>query len=137
LSKYRNYQLSSHTPASDIFNRRTKSEDDSIPSVPLRTCIVSYTDSDCKRSVEVIAETLNEAAVLGLKAMNVPSGNLYLLSIDVLVKSPQVYHSISGASLNAWLAQPGKSPKEQALKSRLKELLRGPTGAEPTHKTSG
>jgi hypothetical protein len=60
-----------------------------------------------------------------VKAMNVPSERLHLLSLGVLVKAPQVYHSISGASLNAWLAQPGKNPKEQALKSRLKELLRG------------
>jgi hypothetical protein len=93
-------------------------------AVALKTCVVSYTDSDCKRSVEVMAETLNEAAVLGVKAMNVPSERLHMLSLDVLVKAPQVYHSISGASLSAWLAQPGKSPKEQVLKSRLKELLR-------------
>jgi len=44
--------------------------------------------------------------------------------LDVLVKAPQVYHSISGASLSAWLAQPGKTQKEEALKVRLKELLR-------------
>jgi hypothetical protein len=72
-----------------------------------------------------MAETLNEAAVLGLKAMKVPGDRLHLLSVDVLVKAPQVYHSISGASLSAWLAQPGKSPKEHALKSRLKEMLQG------------
>jgi len=93
--------------------------------VTLKTCVVSYTDCDCKRSVEVMAETLNEAAVLGLKAMNVPSERLHMFTLDILVKSPQVYHSISGASLSAWLAQPGKNPKEQALKSRLKALLRG------------
>jgi hypothetical protein len=56
--------------------------------------------------------------------MNVPSARLHLLSFDILVKSPQVYHSISGAFLGAWLAQPGKSSKEQALKTRLRELLR-------------
>jgi hypothetical protein len=105
---------------------RTKSEYDRISGVPLRTCIVSYSENDCQRSVEVVAETLHEAVALGLKAMAVPSETLHLLSFNVLVKSPQVYHSISGASLSAWLAQPGKNPKEQALKSRLKELLRGP-----------
>jgi hypothetical protein len=31
-----------------------------ITTVTLKTCIVSYTDCDCKRSVEVMAETLNE-----------------------------------------------------------------------------
>lgn len=71
-----------------------------------------------------MAETLNEAAVLGVKTMNVPDERLDLLSLDALVKDPHVYHSISGASLNAWFAQPDKTPKEQALKFRLKELLR-------------
>jgi hypothetical protein len=74
--------------------------------------------------VEVMAETLNEAAVLGLKAMNVPGERLHLLSLEVWVKCLQVYHSISGASLSAWLAQPGKTPKEQALKTRVSELIR-------------
>lgn len=70
-------------------------------------------ERDCKRSVEVMPKTSHEAAVLGVKAMNVPSERLHLLSLDVLVKAPQVYHSISGVSLNACLAQPGKNPKEQ------------------------
>jgi hypothetical protein len=92
----------------------------------LKTCVVSYYDKDFKRSVEVVSETLYEAAVLGVKAMDVPLHRLYLMSIDVLIKSPEVYKSISGAALNAWLAMPGKNPKEQALKSRLSDLLREP-----------
>ena len=92
--------------------------------MPLRTCIVSYYDSDYERSVEVMAETLHEAAALGIKAMEIPRERLHLLSFNVLVKSPQVYHSISGASFGAWLAQPGRGPREQALKDRLTELLR-------------
>lgn len=80
-------------------------------------------NSDFERSIEVVAQTLHEAAVLGLKAMDVPKDALHLLMLDVLVKAPEVYHSISGASLSAWLAHPGKSPKEQVLKARLNELL--------------
>jgi hypothetical protein len=90
----------------------------------LRTCVVSYQDENFKHSVEVTAETLYEAAVLGIKAMNVPRGRLHLLSFDVAVKAPEVWHSISGAKLGAWLAFPGKNPKEQALKSKLEEILR-------------
>lgn len=74
--------------------------------------------------MEVVAETLHEAAVIGLKAMRVPTERLHLLSLDILVQEPRVFHSVSGASLCAWLAQPGKSEKEEALKARLKELLR-------------
>ena len=91
----------------------------------LRTCVVSYCDHHFKHSVEVTAETLYEAAVLGIKAMNVPRNKLHLLSFDILVKAPQVYHSVTGAMLSAWLAQTPKSPKEKVLKNRLGEILRG------------
>ena len=91
----------------------------------LRTCVVSYYDVKCKYSVEVMAETLHEAAVLGIKAMNLPRNTLHLLSLDVLIKEPEVHREISGAVLSAWLAMPGKTPKEQALKDRLSDILRG------------
>lgn len=87
--------------------------------------MVSYYDTNCKYSVEVMAETLHEATVLGIKAMNVKVGTLHLKSFHVLVKQPEVYHEISGAMLSAWLAMPGKTPKEQALKDRLGDILRG------------
>ena len=90
----------------------------------LRTCIVSYSDANCTSSVEVIAETLHEAAVLGIKAMDVPRDRLHLLSIDVVIKTPEVHRSITGALLSAWLSRPGKTPKEQALKVRLSDILR-------------
>jgi hypothetical protein len=57
--------------------------------------------------------------------MNVSTARLHLLSLEVSVKAPQVFHSISVVSLNAWLAQPEKDPNEQQLKNRLKEMLRG------------
>jgi len=89
----------------------------------LRSCVVSYSDINFKHSVEVTAETLYGAAVLGIKAMNVPRDRLHLLSFDVLVKAPEVYHSISGAALGAWLARSGKNKAEKDLKERLHELL--------------
>jgi len=91
----------------------------------LRTCVVSYYDTDCKYSVEVMAETLYEAAVLGIKAMNVRKESLHLKSFSVLIKQPEVYREITGAALSAWLAMPGKTPKEQALKDRLSSIMRG------------
>lgn len=91
----------------------------------LRTCVVSYHDTDCKYSVEVMAETLYEAVVLGIKAMNVRKETLHLKSFDVLIKQPEVYREISGAALSAWLAMPGKTEKEQALKDRLGSIMRG------------
>ncbi len=64
------------------------------------------------------------ASALGIKAMKIPSNRVHMLSFDVKVKAPEVHHSISSASLGAWLTQNGKTPKEQTLKSRLNELLR-------------
>jgi hypothetical protein len=91
----------------------------------LRTCIVTYRSQDSiQHSVQVVAATVYEAAVLGLKALKVPPGIVYNLSIDIRVKSPEAIHTISGAVLNAWLAREGKNPKEQALKDRLHDLLR-------------
>jgi hypothetical protein len=91
--------------------------------VALKTCEVSYSDTTCKYSVEVMAETLYEAIVLGIKAMNVRQDTLHLKSFNVLIKQPEVYREISGAALSAWLARPGKNPKEQLLKQRLREIL--------------
>lgn len=92
----------------------------------LRSCQVSYQDLDgIRHSVGVTAETLYEAAVLGMIAlratgwMNAPN-----LTIEVTVKAPETTHSISNAVLTAWLSRAGKSPREQALKSRLLDLTR-------------
>src|ERR1043165_7810537 len=97
---------------------------DAMPE--LRSCRVSYQDLDgIKHSVEVTAESLYEAAVVGMTAlraagwMNAPN-----LTIDVTVRTPEATHSISNAVLAAWLSRHGKSPREQALKARLLELLR-------------
>ena len=90
----------------------------------LRTCVVSYYDLQCRYSVEVMAETLHEAAVLGIKALQIRQDTLHLIELDVTIKQPEVHRQISGASLGAWLARPGKNSKEQELKKRLGELLR-------------
>ena len=92
----------------------------------IRTCIVSYTDLEgtCHR-VEATAQTLYEAAVLGMNAMRVPDWlNAASLKIDVTVKTPEVTHTIWNSVLAAWLSRTGRSPKEQALKARLQELIR-------------
>jgi len=99
----------------------------------LRSCRVSYQDGDgIRHSVEVTAETLYEAAVLGMTALRAAGWiNAPNLRIDVTVKTPETTHSIGNAVLAAWLSRAGKSPREQALKSRLLELMRhGATGGQ-------
>jgi len=91
----------------------------------LRSCLVSYQDQEnIRHSVEITAETLFEAAALGLKALNIPLKNSGWLAIEIKVKSPETTHTVSGSVLEEWLARQGKNPKEITLKNRLRELLR-------------
>ena len=66
-----------------------------------------------------------ETVALGIKAMKVPRDRLHMPSFSVKVQAPDVWHSVTDAALNAWLVQNGRSPKEQALKSRVAELIKG------------
>jgi hypothetical protein len=92
----------------------------------LRSCIVPYRDPDgVKHSVQVTAESLFEAAILGMKAMKVPNWeNVPNLEIEVRERAPETRHLVWNSVLTAWLARNGKSPKEQALRVRLRELIR-------------
>ena len=44
---------------------------------------------------------------------------------EITVKQPETTRTPSGAVLAVWLARPGKDAGEQALKERLRELMRG------------
>ena len=90
----------------------------------LHACLVSYRDVDgIQHSVEVTAESLYEAAVMGMTALKVEGWqNLPSLEIEVRVRLPETRHTIWNSVLAAWLARPGKTPREQALKSRLRKV---------------
>ena len=92
----------------------------------LRACVVSYQDLDgVTHSVEVTAETLYEAAILGMQALKVPRWwDRPSLKMEVRVRQPETTHTIWNSVLSAWLARNGRTPKEQALKARLNELMR-------------
>jgi hypothetical protein len=92
----------------------------------LRSCTVSYQDLDgITHSVDVTAETLYEAAILGVNALRVPRWqDNPNLKIQVRVRQPETVHEIWNSGLSAWLARVAKSPAEQAVKARLRALLR-------------
>ena len=85
----------------------------------LRTCRVSFQDT------EGIAHSV--AAVLAIKAfraaewMQSGPGNATVLEVSVL--RPVAKHLIRLRELTAWLEANGRTPKEQANKRRLRELL--------------
>jgi hypothetical protein len=77
--------------------------------------------------VEVSAASLYEAAVLALSEFRrtgiaaVTAGPGTRLRVEV--KAPATSHELSVGKLTAWLECSGKTPAEQALKTRLREIL--------------
>ena len=93
-----------------------------------RTCLVSFTDSEgIRHAVEVAASSLYEAVVLAINEFrrcgsteNAPGPATRL---TVTVKTPSTSHEVQSGKIETWLQSAGK-PNEQAIKTRLSELLR-------------
>jgi hypothetical protein len=90
------------------------------------TCIVSFLDLDrVRHSVEVEAEGLYEAAVLGLVAFRKhdlelnPAG---LAQLEVEVRS-SIVHTVPVKRIHQWLEGGARSPKEAVTKDRLRALM--------------
>jgi hypothetical protein len=94
--------------------------------VPLRPCVVSFTDPDgFRHSVEVQAESLYEAVVLATRAFKEHGCAPGLGSqLEVKIQSPVVTHT-SLHKVREWLNGACKSPNEKVTKDRLKGLLAG------------
>jgi hypothetical protein len=87
-------------------------------------CIVSFVDLDgVRHSVEIQAEGLYEAAVLGFNAFRkheaVP-GDLTELQIEV---RSSITHSVNLRKVKDWLQRGVRTPKEAVLKERLRAML--------------
>lgn len=92
-----------------------------------RICIVSFVDvHGIRHSAEVEAESLYEAAVLGVRRLDQDRwieriGPSTVLEIDV--REPSTKHAISLAQVERWLGGATPSPAEAARKAKLKMLL--------------
>lgn len=94
----------------------------------VRPCRVSFTDTDgLTHSARVTAASLYEAAALGVSEfwrcglMDTEPGPATRLT--VFVDGPATAHELPMRKLMAWLEGGGKSPAEQAVKVRPRELL--------------
>jgi hypothetical protein len=95
--------------------------------MPTRVCTVSFVDvRGIRHSAEVEAESLYEAAVLGIRRLThdqwsgkIGNGTVF----DVEVRDPSTRHAISLAQIERGLAGATSNPTEATRKARLKNLL--------------
>src|SRR5437016_13676278 len=90
----------------------------------MAVCIVSFVDLDgIRHSVEVEAEGLYEASVLGLCAFrkhDVEPGAMTQLEVEV---RSSIVHTLSVTKVRECLQRGVRTPKEAVLKERLRALL--------------
>ena len=101
-----------------------------------QTCTVSFFDAEgFRHSVQINAASLFEAAALGLKAFQLAAfldrqpGIATVL--EVSVSQPAVTHHVTIKKLQDWLTSGSKSPSDQSLKIRLREMLGGELASKP------
>jgi hypothetical protein len=90
---------------------------------------VTITDSrGVKHTIEVVADSLFEAAVLGLQVLRkdgwidgVVGG---ATKIDVEVREPVTRHTVTMQQIERWLTGATGSPNERVKKERLRALLK-------------
>ena len=88
---------------------------------------MSFTDSlGIRHSAEISAESLFEAAILGLKVLRAadlkePPGRATVFEIEV--RHPSVRHRVSLLQVARWLNGPANSPRESMKKVHLRKLL--------------
>ena len=95
----------------------------------MKTCRVSFKDLEgIVHAVDVQADTLYEAAVLGLKALK-RSEWIEVIGpgtrIVIAVQEPPVEHFLMFAQLQRWPDGGATNPAELVKKKKLKELLAG------------
>jgi len=90
----------------------------------MAACIVSFVDLDgIRHSVEVDAEGLYEASVLGICAFrkhDLEPGGLTQLEVEV---RSSVTHTLTVTKVREWLQRGVRTPKEAILKDKLRTLL--------------
>ena len=93
----------------------------------LQTCTVSFTGpSGVRHSVEVTAESIYEAAALGVSALRkgawadaIAPGT----ELEIQVREPATCHRLTVRQIQRWCDGVAVSPDETLKKRRLKQLL--------------
>lgn len=101
----------------------------SSPAVGLRSCTVSFVGpTGIRHSVDVTAESLYEAAVLGLNVLRqeewvdkIAPG----VQLEVQVRAPETFHCVTVAQLKRWCEGIAVSPDETLKKWKLLAMMNG------------
>ena len=94
--------------------------------MPLRACTVSFVGpTGVRHCVEVTAESLYEAAILGVSLLRrdgcadvIAPG----MQLEIQVRQPATTHCVSVAQLRRWCEGIAVSPEETLKKRRLRQL---------------
>ena len=93
----------------------------------VQTCSVTFIDPrGVRHTVDVLAESLFEAAALGLAALKKDGWTDQVgpaTKLEVEVRAPAVKHAVSVLQVERWLQGATTSPNERVRKDRLKTLL--------------
>jgi hypothetical protein len=97
--------------------------------MPVRVCTVSFkSPSGISHSVEIEAETLYEAAGVGLARLK-KDGWVEGLGpgtrLEIQVREPTSIHTLSVQQLHRWIESVTTSPAEVLRRARVKQLLGG------------
>jgi hypothetical protein len=101
-----------------------------------RACTVSVVGpTHVRHSVEVTAESLYEAAVLGVKLL-AQDGWVGAIApgtqVEVQVRPPAMLHVVTVAELRRWVEAVGMSPDETLRKRKLRALLHSAIPPSPS-----
>jgi hypothetical protein len=90
----------------------------------MATCVVSYVDtSGIRHSVEVEADSMYEAAVLGVKVFRQHDCEPREGSrLEIEVRS-SVVHTLTMRRIHDWLNGGAKTPKEAVMKEKLRGMM--------------
>ncbi len=94
----------------------------------LKACTVVVHDlNDTAHALDVTAETLYEAVAQALATVRgqdwVADIGRGLTTVTVKVRNPEVTHIVKIQDFENWLNRGCKSPKETALKARVRQML--------------
>jgi hypothetical protein len=95
--------------------------------VPVRACTVSFVGpTGIRHCVEVTAESLYEAAILGVSLLRQEGWAEQIAQgtqLEIQVRQPATTHCVTVAQLRQWCDGIAVSPDETLRKRKLKELL--------------